>query len=98
MKKTEFILNGKNLVLPDFTFNTIIELEDMGIALSDLGASTMKFIRAFIAIALDVDQKEAGLAIENFIIDGGDLAALFEVVSEGITESGFIKALTSSVE
>lgn len=96
--KKEFILNGKNVVIPEFTFNTVVQLEEMGISLADLGKSSLRFVRAILAIALNVGENEAGTAIEAFVTDGGDLTELFEAVSEKVVESGFIKALTSNKE
>jgi hypothetical protein len=96
--KEQFILNGKNVVIPEFTFNTVVQLEEMGISLAEFGKSTLRFVRAVIAVALDVSEKEAGIAIDKYVIDGGDLTELFEVVSQSVVDSGFIKALTSNKE
>ena len=96
--KKEFILNGKKVIIPEFTFNTVVQLEEMGISLTEFGKSTLRFVRAVIAIALEVSEKEAGVAIEAYVKDGGDLTELFETVSNTVVESGFIKALASNKE
>lgn len=93
--KKEFKLNGKNVAIPEFTFNTVVELEGLGVSLTDFGKSTLGFVRAIIALALECDLNEAGNAIEDFAKDGGNITELFEAVSEKVSESGFIKALAS---
>lgn len=93
--KKEFKLNGKNVAFPEFTFNTVVKLEEMGISLSEFGNSTLRFVRAIVAIALNCGEEEAGEAIEAFAKDGGDITELFEAVSNKVADSGFIKALAN---
>lgn len=93
--KKEFKLNGKNVAIPEFTFNTVVQLEEIGISLSEFGNSTLRFVRAIISIALNCNEEEAGNAIEEFAKDGGDITELFEAVSEKVANSGFIKALAN---
>lgn len=85
------IINGKELKL-DVTFNTICQLEDMGVSLGE-DRKTMSMLRGFVAIGLGETPDEAGADIEKFIENGGDITELVKVMSDAMENSGFFQAL-----
>ena len=91
--KQKITLNKKEIVIPEFTFNTMIDLEERGVSLAELQSTPMKFIRAIIALSLNVSNDEAGNEIQKHIENGGKLDEVINSVTTSISESGFIKAL-----
>lgn len=92
-KQFELLLNDKKLTVSEFSFNTMIELEDRGVSLTDLTEKPFKFIRALISLSMDCSTDEAGELLEAHIVNGGNLEDIIKVVAESIEQSGFINAL-----
>lgn len=90
------IINGKELKL-EITFNTICQLEDMGVSLGE-DRKTMSMLRGFVAIGLGISPDEAGVEIEKFIEDGGDITELVKVMSDAMENSGFFQALAKKAD
>lgn len=91
-------INGKEIKIKEFTFNTLIDLEDHGVTLDTLSNSPLKFVRATLAINENISVDEAGLLIQELIVSGGNLEDLVNEITKSLTESGFMKALQSQVE
>nr|DAU40935.1 MAG TPA: tail assembly chaperone protein [Bacteriophage sp.] len=85
------IINGKELKL-EITFNTICQLEDMGVSLGE-DRKTMSMLRGFVAIGLGISPDEAGVEIEKFVEDGGDITELVKAMSDAMENSGFFQSL-----
>ena len=90
------IINGKELKL-EITFNTICQLEDMGVSLGE-DRKTMSMLRGFVAIGLGVSPDEAGAEIEKFVEDGGDITELVKVMSDAMENSGFFQSLAKKAD
>lgn len=90
-------INGKNYKLPEFSFETICELEDYGVSLTNLTDKPMKTVRAFAALAIG-DAKVASKEIEEHIKNGGNLAEFVEEIQRSISESGFFQSLVARTE
>ena len=88
--------NGKELKL-EITFNTICQLEDMGIDIAST-AKSMSMVRGIIAIALGVSVEEAGAEIEQFVINGGDMTTLVKCITDAMESSGFFRALAKTAD
>lgn len=88
----------KNIKIKEFTFNTLIDLEDRGVSLSTLSDSPLKFIRAVLAINEGITDEAAGMRIQEILVNGGNLEDLVKQVTDSLTESGFIKALQKEAE
>ena len=85
------IINGKELKL-EITFNTICQLEDIGVSLGE-DRKTMSMLRGFVAIGLGISPDEAGEEIEKFVEDGGDITELVKAMSDSMENSGFFQSL-----
>lgn len=92
------ILNGKEIKIKEFTFNTMIDLEDHGVSLNTLAEAPLKFVRAVIALNLGITSEAAGMEINNHMMNGGGLEELVESISDSIVKSGFMKALQNQAE
>lgn len=91
------IINGKNYKIPEFSFETICDLEDYGVSLTSLTEKPMKTVRAFAALAIG-DAKTASREIEEHIKNGGNLTEFVEEIQRSISESGFFQSLVARTE
>lgn len=89
-------INGKEVKL-EVTFNTICQLEDMGVDITE-SAKPMSMLRGFIALALNESLEDAGKEIEQYVVNGGDIKELTGVMTSALKESGFFQALAKKAE
>ncbi len=87
-------INGKTYKMPELSFNTMCQLEDMGISLADFEKKPMAAIRGFLALAIG-DTETAGRELEAHIISGGDFTEIVEEITKAVQESGFFRALSA---
>lgn len=97
MSKT-FTVNGVTYTAVDFTFNTICELEDMGVSLQDFASKPMSMVRSYLAISAKKDLDFAGEQIEQHIVAGGTFEDVIKIIAEKMDESGFFQALNKTTE
>ncbi len=91
------IINGKTYKLPEFSFETICDLEDYGVSLTNLTEKPMKTVRAFAALAIG-DTRTAAREIEEHIKNGGNLNDFIEEIQKSISDSGFFQSLVARTE
>jgi hypothetical protein len=96
MKK--IIVNGKEYVAKEFTFNLICDLEEMGYDMDSMGNKPMSVIRAYFALCAGVTMDVAGKEIESHLIGGGDMAVISEAMQEQMENSDFFRNLTQTEE
>lgn len=89
-----FSLNGKTYIASPMNFNTICDLEDLGVSLDDFFKKRTLFMRAYVALSMGGDARLAGEEIEAHIIGGGTLDALTDIMRAEIDESDFFQTLT----
>ena len=94
MKK--IIVNGKEYVAKEFTFNLICDLEEMGYDMDSMGNKPMSVIRAYFALCAGVTMDVAGKEIESHLIGGGDMAVISEAMQEQMENSDFFRNLTQT--
>ena len=97
MKKF-FTLNKRRYEAKEFDFNTICDLNEMGIDFEKLQKSPAPAIRAYIALCMDADKDIAGREIQEHIIAGGKLDEISEIMGEMLEKSDFFQALNKSEE
>lgn len=90
-------INGEKYNIK-FTFNSLIELEDLGISLDQLGALDSKpfsMIRAMLFVGIeerptDMTLADVGTAIGEYLSQGeGTVQDLFAEVEKGLADGGF---------
>lgn len=89
MKK--IIVNGKEYVAKEFTFNLVCDLEDMGYDMETMGKKPMTMIRAYFSLCAGVTEEVAGRELENHIIGGGNFSELSEAMNEQLEKSDFFR-------
>ena len=91
MNKT-FTVNGVVYKAKEATFNFICDMEDRGISVEDFDAKPMKLCREYVAYCAGITSEAAGTAIENHVINGGNLSEVYAALADAISESGFFQA------
>lgn len=91
-------INNKSYNAKPMTFNTICDLEDLGITLEDFEKKQMSFIRAYIVLCMGSNATAAGEEIENHVMNGGDLKEIAETIKLEIEESDFFRSLKEKAE
>ena len=93
-----FKINNKLYTAKAFGYNTLCDLEDMGISLENMTKKPMSAVRAYFALHLNNDQELAGQEIEKHMVAGGTLDSLIEVMNVEMEESDFFRALEKTEE
>lgn len=90
------ILCGKEYKIPEIDFDTVCELEDAGISLSDIGKpkkKTMSIVRAFVKLATGLESEEVSALVEEHLINGGGFEGIFEEITKALEESRFFQKM-----
>ena len=93
-----FTVNGNKYLGKDYDFNTAADFDMMGISISDFGKKNLAVARAYLATYNDNDLVWAGNEIQSHIVNGGNLADLFAVLSGSLANSDFFQALSKGTE
>lgn len=91
-----FTINGKLYQAREITFNTICELEDAGVSLTEIESKPISTVRSYFAICLGGNKEVAGQEIEKHIINGGSLDEIMTAFREELADSDFFQALTKT--
>lgn len=91
-------INGKNYNAKPFDFNLVCDLEDLGIAIADLGIKPMVTLRAYVALCMGKDLAVAGKEIEKHLAKGGNFDEAIKVMSEEMEASDFFRTLGKEQE
>ena len=96
MKK--IIVNGKEYVAKEFTFNLVCDLEDMGYDMENMGSKPMSIVRAYFSLCAGVTEEVAGRELENHIVGGGNFSELSEAMNEQLQKSDFFRNIMQTEE
>ena len=91
-----FTINGKLYQAREITFNTICDLEDAGVSLTEIEQKPISTVRSYFAICLGGNKEVAGQEIEKHIINGGNLDEIMTAFREELADSDFFRALTKN--
>lgn len=92
-------INGKFYKDAELDFNTVCDMQDMGIAINNINENNiMSAARAYAAICMHAPLKVAGAEIEAHIINGGTFEDIMLPFSKKANESGFFQALRRKAE
>ena len=95
MKTKTFTVNGKEYTAKEMDFNFMCELEERGVSIETLDKMPMKIAREYLAVTAGRTSEWAGREIEAHIIGGGDITAIYDIITESMETSGFFQALTN---
>lgn len=88
-----FFINGRKYVAAPFSFNTICDMEELGVSVKTLGQHPTSGIRAYLALSMGTSLKDAGNELEQHLISGGKLDSLIKAMTEEMNDSNFLKSL-----
>ena len=91
-------INGKYYKDAELNFNTVCEMENMGVSIQSIDDNIMSAARAYAAICMRKPLNVAGAEIEAHIIGGGTLVDILEPFNKKAEESGFFQALRRKAE
>lgn len=94
----KFIVNGKEYTARAFDFNTVCDLEDMGISLEMMEEKPVSMLRAYFALCSNLNPADAGKQIELHLIGGGKMDAILNPMKTELNESDFFRALKAKAE
>lgn len=90
MKKIK--LNGTEYEFEGINFNSVCQLEEMGVDITAAEKKPMSFIRAILALAVG-DAKVAGDELQAHLMNGGTLDEITKMISDEIAGSDFFQAI-----
>lgn len=93
-----FEINGKKYIAKAFDFNTVCDLEDMGMSMSDAHNKPMSMVRAYFALCTGRGKEFAGKEMEQHIINSGNFDAIMNAMSEEMEKSDFFRNLSKKAE
>ena len=93
-----FKINGKDYKSKALDFNLVCDLEDMGIAIDDIGKKQTATMRAYFALCANVDKESAGLEMQEHVKAGGNFKELAQVFNEELEKSDFFRAVNENAE
>lgn len=93
-----FTVNKIVYTAKPFTFNMICDLEDMGISMEAMANRPMSAVRGYLAICMGSDKDDAGVQMEQHLINGGNFEDVIEAMTEAMNESDFFQSLSKKQE
>lgn len=97
-KINSFVVNGATYRAIPFTFNLIVDLEDMGISLADIQKKPMSVVRSYFALCAGKDKDFAGSEMQAHIVNGGSLEDIFNAMAKEMEDSDFFRNLNQNKE
>lgn len=91
-----FTVNGKRYTAKPFDFNTVCDLEDNGVSLTQMRDKPMSMVRAYFALCFEGPKDDAGKEIQAHIISGGNLEELYKAMGDEMNDSDFFQALSKN--
>ena len=95
-KANTFTLNGKTYLAQNFSYNTICDLQDLGVDIDKMGDRGASMNRAFLSIWTGMSIEEAGNEIGAHMMNGGTLDELSLAIARSMEESDFFQKLNES--
>ena len=77
-----FTLNNVTYTAKEFSFNTVCDLEDLGLSLEDMNTKPLSMVRGYIGLCIGKVRVFTGKQIEEHMINGGTLQDIIAVMSE----------------
>lgn len=93
-----FTINGKEYKSRPFDFNTVCDMEEMGVSMFEMTKKQFSVIRAYFALCAGKGNDFAGKEIEAHFISGGNMNEISEALSEEMEKSDFFRALKKKAE
>ena len=91
-----FVINGKRYTAKPFDFNTVCDLEDNGVSLTEMSKKPMSMARAYFALCFNGTKEDAGKEIQEHVKAGGNFNDLYTAMGDEMNESDFFQALNKT--
>lgn len=91
-----FTINNVTYAVHDFDFNTIAELEEVGISAGRLVSPTPNVLRGLLAVNGHMTMEQAGEELTEHIVAGGDFEEMIEALAKSLENSDFFLKLLKS--
>jgi hypothetical protein len=88
-------VNGKEYKTPSLNFSAMEKMEGWGLNIDEIGDKPLRFVAAFVALAMDCDIPAASAEIDAHMENGGKLDDITALLHDAIANSGFFKAGTT---
>ena len=85
------MINGQAYPAKEITFNDFCTFEDLGVDIQSMEKKPLSFLRVYVALCMESNLDDAGMAIQEHIANGGKMEDLLESMGEAIQESGFFR-------
>ena len=99
--KTYFTINNRRYEAKEFDFNTICDLQEMGVNILDMSGirkNPIPIIRSYLSLCMDADKDIAGSEMQEHIVGGGGFTEILDVITKKMDESDFFQALNKATE
>lgn len=96
-----FTVNSKKYTAKEIDVTALCVFEECGLELKDIGKINKKifsFLRAYISFCGDIDADEAGVELNQHIVNGGNLEDVTKAFTEALKNSNFFRALNKGTE
>lgn len=93
-----FTVNGKEYKAKPIEFDTVCDLEDMGVSVVDAEKKSFSLARAYFAICAGKGNDFAEQEIQKHVVSGGNLKDIFDVLNAEMERSDFFRAIRESQE
>lgn len=90
-----FTINGRLYRAVPFTFNTICDLEEMGIRIEDAQKKPMSLVRGYFTLCCGGDREFAGSELQAHMVGGGTLTDISDAMAAEMNESDFFHSLST---
>lgn len=91
-------VNGKLYKAKAFDFNTVCDMEDMGISMEMMREKPMSMVRAYFGLCAGAGKEYAGRELEKHFANGGKMIELMQVMGEEMQESDFFRSIMPDKE
>lgn len=88
-----FAINGKLYKAAPLTFNTVCDLDEMGISIEDMQRKPLSTIRGYFTVCIGGNKELAGAEIEAHILNGGKFDGIVEAMTKEIAASDFFQKM-----
>lgn len=93
-----FTVNDVTYTAKPFDFDTVCELEDMGVTFERIDKMPMSLVRAYFAICAGVIKEQASELIQKHLMNGGKLDDISNAMTKEMEASDFFRSISENKE
>ena len=93
-----FTVNDVTYTAKPFDFDTVCELEEMGVSFERVDKMPMSLIRAYFAVCAGVMKEQASELIQKHLVNGGKLDDISNAMAKEMEASDFFRSISENKE